>query len=365
MKPHEILAQKCFEKIHGWPIGEPEFADPRYLPHKLSLSNFHKFELPEREQTICFIDGGNLELLNTPGLVIHLTRIGYCLYHGNEKIENPGTPPFIDYYTLASASRQKDEIHYSIELIPRIEEHRKYLPDEKDLIFNSFDRSLMIGNRRAQLTSAAASSRIFGEWKLAENVIKNCLEPGDMLVRDGSLQTQVTGESNYSNKAYEQAIKKKVIFTGLAKTSTLFTDTGMPLFSAISIIAKRNELGDQRWFYQPIVEIQAPDHRAEMLAVRLHPKSKHVFRFEILKDQAEKMGEYDEVVSQLAENSRDATFLGYPYGLIEADRVARVRNEEIEPHRILLLSTLSGLGAWPELEAFIRSVDAHQIIDEI
>lgn len=365
MKPHEILAQKCAEKIVSWPIGEPEFADPRYLPFNLSLRNFHKFDLPETEKKICFVDGGNLELLNTPGLVIHLTRIGYCLYQGNEKIENPNTSMFIDYYTLASASKQKDEICYSIEIIPRVEDHRKYLPDEEDLFFNSFDRSLMIGNRRVQLTSAAASSRIFGEWKLAESVIQEILEPGDLLVRDGSLQTQVTGESKYSNKAYEQALKKKVTFTGLAKTSTLFTDTGMPLFSAISIMAKRNELGEYRWYYHPIVDIKAPDHRAVMLAVRLHPKSKHVFRFEILKEQAEKMIEYDEIVSQLAYNSTDATFPGYPYGLIEADRIGRVRNEEIEPHRIQLLSTLSGLGAWDELEAFIRAVDAHQIIDEI
>jgi hypothetical protein len=322
-------------------------------------------ELPEDERKICFVDGGNLELLNTPGLVIHLTRIGYCLYEGRDKIENLGVPPFIDFYTLASASREKDEINYSIELIPRSEDDRKYLPDEEDMVFNSFDRTLMVGMRRAQLTSAASSSRIFGEWKLAEKIISKCLGSADLIVRDGTLQTTVTGESKYSNKAYEEALKKNVIFTGLAKTSSLFTDSGMPLFSAISILAKRNELGDQRWFYHPIVDIKAPDHRAEMFGVRLHPKSKHVFRLEILKDQAEKMGDYFDVVSQLAGNAMDATFLGYPYGLIEADRIGRVRGEEVEPHRIQLLATLSGLGAWDELEAFIRAVDAHQIIDEI
>ena len=57
--------------------------------------------------------------------------------------------------------------------------------------------------------------------------------------------------------------------------------------------------------------------------------------------------------------------IGYPYGLIEADRIARVRDEEIEPFRIQLLSALSGLGSWSELEAFIHATDAHSVIDEI
>ena len=118
-------------------------------------------------------------------------------------------------------------------------------------------------------------------------------------------------------------------------------------------------------FRSPIVDVKAPDHKAVMLAVKLHPRSKHVFRFEILNSQAEEMRNFNGIVGLLARNASDLTFPGYPYGLIEADRIARVRDEEVEPFRIQLLSALSGLGAWRELEAFIHAMDAHSVIDGI
>jgi hypothetical protein len=239
------------------------------------------------------------------------------------------------------------------------------LPDEVDLVFNSFDRTLTEGRRRAPLSRVATVSRAFTEWKLASEIIDKELVAGDMLVRDGSLQTQISGESKYSNMAYDKALSKDVIFTGLAKTSTLFTDTGMPLFSSIAILANRNGLGEDRWYYYPIADIRVPDHRAYMFAVKLHPRSKHVFRFEILRDQAKKMDDFDTVISKLAHNANDLTFPGYPYGLIEADRVARVRQEEVKPLLVQLLSAVSGLGVWEELDAFLKTMDAHRVIDDV
>ena len=54
--------------------------------------------------------------------------------------------------------------------------------------------------------------------------------------------------------------------------------------------------------------------------VKLNENSKKCFRVE---------GQInDEVLSLLVENSKDPTFIGYPYGLIEADKFARVSNEE-------------------------------------
>jgi hypothetical protein len=93
--------------------------------------------------------------------------------------------------------------------------------------------------------------------------------------------------------------------------------------------------------------------------------SKHVFRFELLKEQAEEIGDFTEVIQGIAQNSNDLTFPGYPYGLIEVDRITRVRDEELEPIRIQLLSAVSGLGVWDEIEAFIRAMDAHKVLDEI
>jgi hypothetical protein len=363
--PYEKIALKCSERLKKWSLGDPQFGDPRYFPKKLALGNFTEIQPHYDESRVCFVDGGNSEILNTPGFVVHLTRVGYCIYEDTIKIDENVIPPSVDFFTVAFAEQRGREIYYSVDVTPTSDRFEFLLPDADDMLFDSFDRTLMDGLHRAPLTKVANMSRAFIEWKLAEELCRSVLNEGDLLVRDGSLQTSVTGESKYANKAYEEAQKKRVLLSGLAKTSNLFTDSGMPLFSAVSIMANRNELNTKRWYYHPIVDIKAPDHRAVMLAVKLHPRSKHVFRFEILNSQAEDMHNFNDVTGLLARNANDLTFPGYPYGLIEADRIARVRDEEIEPIRIQLLSALSGLGSWSELEAFIHATDAHSVIDEI
>lgn len=367
MIPYEEIAARCSERIKGWPLGDPQFGDPRYHSKKLVLSSFTEILPRDGDQKVCFVDGGNTEILNTPGFVVHLTRVGYCIYSNNVKLHEERVQPSIDFFTIAFAgqNRRSREIDYSIEVFPASDKHRGLLPEAEDLVFNSFDRTLMDGQHRAPLTKVANMSREFIEWRLAEELCRRVLGEGDLIIRDGSLQTSVTGESKYANRAYAEAERKGVIFSGLAKTSSLFTDSGMPLFSAISLMANRNELNDKRWYYHPIVDIKAPDHKAVMLAVKLHQRSKHVFRFEILDTQAEKMKDFNGVVGLLAKNSGDLTFPGYPYGLIEADRVARVRDEEVEPHKIRWLSAFSKLGSWREVEAFMHATDAHGVLDEI
>jgi hypothetical protein len=360
------VAAKISSRIEGWPLGNPRFGDPRYISHRLSLSGFQMLDPFDDGRSICFVDGGNLPIISTPGLVVHLSRVGFCVYKSNERCESPNLPSKIDFITIAASEGSGNEITYSAEITPLEASKRDLLPDDDDLVFDSFDRTLMDGRQRASLTRVATAARVFAEWRLASVLSEEVLNSGDIIVRDGSLQTQITGESEYANDAYGAALGNEVLFTGLAKTSTLFTDTGMPLFSAISILANRNELGERSWVYHPIVDIMAPDHRAEMYGVKLHPQSRHVFRFEILKNQAEALGdEAMRVIAVLASNSSDLAFPGYPYGLIEADRISRVREEEIESLEVQLLSSLSALGSWPSLEAFIRTVDAHTIIDGI
>jgi hypothetical protein len=363
--PLKEITKKCSERLRGWPLGDPVFADPRYHSQKLSLENFHDFEYSLDEVRVCYVDGGNIEIINSPGFVVHLTRVAYCLFMGNEQVRDLNFPQVMDFFTVAFAVEKNREIAYSVELYPLSQMKGLVLPEKEDLMFDSFDSTLMEGRRRAPLSKAATAARVFAEWRLAEELCRNELKPGDVLVRDGSLQSQVTGESKYANKAYSEALKRDVFFSGLAKTSTLFTSSGMPLFSAISLLAKRNGFEKIRWFYHPIVKINAPDHKAVMMAVKLHPRSKHIFRYEVLKPQAENVGDLGEIVSKISYNANDLTFPGYPYGLIEADRLARVKEEEVEPLQIQIFSAMSEQGAWSELESFMRAVDAHKVIDEI
>ena len=356
------LAKTLQSKMLNWELGKPRFSDPRYYEHSFDVNCFSEFAAPDTSQRICYVDGGNLSVFSSPSVMLSLTRVGFCIYEGRKKVQPKNFHSNTTFFTITTSFRKDGDLYFRNELQPTTEPAPGMLPDEKDLIFYSFDQTLKQGQRMASLYSISLAARAFAEWSLSKYLIENVLLEEDILVRDGSLQTTITGEADYANRAYRAALANNIRFTGLSKTSTLYTDTGMPLFSAISILSKRNHIG-LPWYYYPIVDIEAPDHRARMYAVNLHTKSKHVFRFEILKDQDPA---YDpDILKVLAANSKDIAFPGYPYGLIEADRVARVRHEEVDSLKIQILSEISRLGVWDELESFLRATDAHEFLDSI
>ena len=71
----------------------------------------------------------------------------------------------------------------------------------------------------------------------------------------------------------------------------------------------------------------------------------------------------DAVFSFLAANSTDPVFLGYPYGLVESDRFARVSNRERECIRTMFMAKAGN--RWGFIEKGSRSVDAHSVLDSI
>ena len=68
---------------------------------------------------------------------------------------------------------------------------------------------------------------------------------------------------------------------------------------------------------------------------KFHQRSEYIFRFEIFNEQKEKT---KQVISELSRNSIDPLFLGYPYGLVIADEMARVSNNEAEYYRTKILA---------------------------
>jgi len=63
-----------------------------------------------------------------------------------------------------------------------------------------------------------------------------------------------------------------------------------------------------------------------MMIVRLHSSAKHCFRFEIFNEQS--LVDFGRVVGILCNASKDISLPGYPYGLIKADKLARVGENE-------------------------------------
>ena len=161
----------------------------------------------------------------------------------------------------------------------------------------------------------------------------------------------VTGDAAYDTIAFYDATgarganvvvpPTRTGFTvvGLSKTTQLLTNSGD---SAVAVLAG---LGKGRWYY---------DSKSEISFVRLHEKSNYVFRMDVFDFRKIK-----EIAGMLARYATDPVFLGYPYGLVEADRFARVSNEEKEYLKTLFLAEAGDLGR------YLRSQDAHSVLDSI
>ena len=98
---------------------------------------------------------------------------------------------------------------------------------------------------------------------------------------------------------------------------------------------------------------------------RLNPIADRVFRVELQREEYEQLGTsgVEEIFSKLCQNSCDASFPGYPYGLIDADRFARVSYDEIGYYRGLIISHIAKNGNGSKFLSHIHSGDAHSILN--
>jgi hypothetical protein len=363
---HRVV--EALEKsIINVPSGKPSFNDKRYNAFDLSADFFSHLPKLTENRRIAFVDGGNAELICAPNFAVGFNRIYFGLFEGNKRFESSAIPQKIEFYVVCYATMDADKIIYKTELVPVKDEWSKFLPEPAHLNFNSFDRTIMLGSQRAPITRVLSVARVFAEWRFSGEIAKNVLHKGDVIVRDGTLQTSVTNERKYANEAYDSALENGVYFTALSKTSTLFTTTGLPLFSVIGSLADESSVKGNTWYYHPIAEITQPDHRATMFAVKLHPESEYVFRFETLKDQVSKASfpEIEQIISSLAENSKDIGFPGYPYGLIDADRFARVSATEQTVNEFQLRASIAQKEVWEKISRFIKTADAHDLLNKL
>ena len=320
----------------------PKFSGEGYRAHKIELKNFHEFENSVSGKKIAFVDGGNAEIIGSANFSLNLIRICYAVYQNNKKI----AAKKFEIFAFIKAINENNEIHFKTTFF----DLNNNLHIE-EISFSSLDNTLMAGVNRAEINSVANAVRRFAELKLARHVADNKLS--DAIVLDGNLQCTLTNETKYFTDLYYSCDKNNVVLAALSKTTSLFTENGNLLSAVLSSISNL-----QSWLYYPIVDIENQNHKADMFFVKFHEKSKHVFRFEIFNKQKEKA---QEIINELTANCSDPVFIGYPYGLIEADRIARVSNQEKEYLMTMLMVKLRS----KNIDKYLSSKSAHEILDKI
>jgi hypothetical protein len=360
-------ARKLIEDLDkriGEEVGKPLFKDPQVETFPLTKDAFRDIEKEEDfPVSVAFLDGGNQEVIAAPNFSAQLNRIYYGVWRGRSQLSERKLPRKVEFFSSTISRYSRDRIIFDTALFPVQEDFKRFLPDEKDLSFDSLGRTVIVGTQRADITRVATISRVFAEWQFAFRLASEELDQGDILVMDGTLQTSFKNEYKYMEKLVKIANKRGVIVSGLSKTSSLFTDTGLSLIGAVSKLA--DDYGLEGEWYIPVAEMRAEHHKILVLVVKLCGSSHRVFRFDLQYSRSKRLREkeLESVLAQLAGNSYDISFPGYPYGLVDADRFARVSYQEVEYYRGLLLSQLSSDGRWEKLSRHMRAVDAHSILN--
>jgi len=333
----------------------PKFSGNGYKACKIDIRNFHQIKRSASNKKIAFIDGGNAEIIGSANFSLNLIRTACVVYRNNKKISTKK----LESFALINSISHDNEIYYKTSFFSLKSQN---LLEES--CFSSFDRTLMLGANRAEISSVANAIRRFAELRMAK-IISERHNFCDIIVLDGNLQSTITNENKYLNEIYESCNKKKVILTALSKTNSLFTDDGNLLSAILGRISTL-----PIWFYHPIAEIKSAYHKAEIFFVKLHEKSRHIFRLEIFNEQKAKA---EEAINELASNCSDPIFIGYPYGSIESDKIGRVSNKEREFFKTIFSVKLNNTSPREltndsekkNIENYFNSANAHEILDKI
>jgi len=316
---------------------------------------------------IGFVDGGNGPILRSADFNISLNRVAGVLFTSNRWTKPIKTPVKIEFYSATVLDVLDDNtLAYITHFFPREPEFSEYLP-KHELKFSINDPSIREGRfRLPNIDVFGGIAMRFAEWTYANKFISNELDEGSIFVRDGSLQSGYTGENEIAESLYKTARKKGVIVTGLSKTCRLITQTGNSLNSLVHYMGNK-KFPDSAWYYHPVYRITKAQEQADLYFVRLHKNSYYSFRFDILLDQAKKMSEdqREMIISNLANNSNDLSYPGYPYGLIKADQLAAVSFKELEPQKIQLIAEFNQEDYNEFILPRLRSVNAHDLLNII
>ncbi|MDE1861713.1 MAG: hypothetical protein KGI33_02245 [Thaumarchaeota archaeon] len=331
-------------------------SDGKTRTFPIRAENFIEISGTINPKKIAFVDGGDGILEESPNYMIVINRLYFSIFRGKKRIMPQKLKRRIEFFSYVVSEIKKvgerQSISYNTNLFTYDDGDLEYLPDVADLTSKVEYSSILQGSKLVSL------SRRFAEWNMACRIVENELSSGDVIVIDGSLQTSFENEVKYANRLYELATEKGVIVCGLTKTSRLVTQSGDPLLARIAEISERTDL--PRW-YIPVAEKVSSDDRGFMVVCKLHPKSRHVFRFEILLEQFNAMGEDERnnVLASLAVNAEDISMLGYPYGSIDADRFAQVRINELEMYRGMIMAEKSRDPQWKRLSKYTLTNVVH------
>ncbi|MFX1235541.1 MAG: hypothetical protein ACFFBY_13465 [Promethearchaeota archaeon] len=334
-----------------------------------TISDDHIFKIPdvEDQRPIGFVDGGTEPIIKGSDFSISLCRVAGIIFNSRNIVMPQNIPFMIEFYSATiSEKNDKGEIVFRTRYFSKEFDYNKYLP-QKDLIIPYKDPSIrMQGKFIMPIENHGSIAMRFSEWTYANQFIQNELNNGEIFIRDGSLQTGYPGEARLANEVHSAGINKNVYITGLSKSCRLLNRGGTSLNAQINIIGN-SKYPKSRWYYYPTIRFAKADNQADLFFLKLNKDSPYSFRFDIYLEQSNLLDkkEREIIISNIANNANDPAFLGYPYGFIKVDQLARISKREVESEKIQLLVEFDKDIFNKHIVSRLRSIDAHDILNKI
>lgn len=300
---------------------EDEEGEPLKIDKNITEESFKSFTETKTDQKFAAIDGGSGKILNGRSFCVDIYRYGYHIFQNenldcrvagaprNDEaerlIEEEIKPPVIQAVSLLNAEEIFKNVYFDL---------LNEIPTE----FPTFDRT-------------TDRIRALKEWGLAESLIEK-LNPGDIILVDGSLKSSVTVPYGLIKRVCKKAGEAGVHLVGVTKTSTLYWGNRSPLIPMVSKMGNKKH-PNQNWFCR-LSETQAgfEDSRwfGTIYVAKLSPESDFAFRVDVNRFDSTLP---EEIFSSLSSISQDPVYMGYPYPLASIHNKVRIKPGEMEDFR--------------------------------
>lgn len=286
----------------------------------ISKDNFQLISKEISKNKVIFVDGGNGLVARSSDFSLHFVRIADVQYKNNERLSSFVRECFI----MANSIIENNKLFFLVSCI-----------DVKDgSIFASYkidarDSSLTTGKKPIEPCIAVLHVRKLLELEHIFKITESLRET-DIIIRDGDFE-----EGPFVEELISKIKEQKPFVLGVSKTSTILTDSGE---AAVEVLLKLGP--DSSWVY----------NNSSPCFVKFHAVSDYVFKVEFINDFNINS------LNCIASLCSDPVFLGYPYGLVAVDALARVNSSWVDVYRSLFESVVG---------VSLMSRDAHDILNKI
>lgn len=325
-----------------------------YRLHELNEESWKSLQAEaadeEISKTVAFVDGGNAELIKNPTAAIHRIRTAVVVVHGKKIKLVRQKDGFITVKAVVdgSSGRIRYKAHIFDSNLDRIgcESNSAITFEQFELLTSSNGT-----DSGTALTKAAEVIRKLAEIAAAKWAAGNCAD-AKFVVLDGTLEAFGSKEKKEMESLQTEAAASGIIAGSVAKTCSLLTDSGDSLIS-LAEAASGGKTG-----YMAVADGLTEKHMAKIAVAKLNSSATHLFRIEC--GGGSDLGAF---ATALAAQSNDLAFPGYPYGLIMADRFARISDSDTELTKAKMKATATA--EIKELMKHEKALNAHSILDRM